>query len=173
MDKYDYKKEIYEERKKDVAAYVNRLGFKKIEYLQLSGYKGVGLEELIEKITELYVPNKNINTEIKIAECEKIVATLKILDLDSSILSAGYSGVIHIGQNEYEINIEKMTGYDIKTSKQSKITHANIGDVILVLLKRLDWDEKRKTYFKLGIGQTILLRHNETTIAFGKIKELR
>lgn len=169
MDRYDYDDKVYNDRCNQVNQFVSKLGFKKMEFMMVSGYTGYNINELLNKIVEMYKQiniNKNsiTNTNKEQIISETVNAQIKIINLDTQIICAGYEFILHVNTDEYQVIIDELKQFDIKTKKEINKNFARVNDVINVKIKRLD-DKK----IELNRFDRIIIRHNDATIGFGKI----
>ena len=163
MDKYDYNQDIFIDRKNKINEFIKKLGFKKLEYLMISGYTGYNLDLLLDKIKEIYPPEQDLNDIEDCKETFDIINTqVKILET-KTLISAGYQAIIHVGMEEYQIVIEELVNVDSQTKKVKNF--AKNGDVVQMKLKRLD-NEK----ISISKKDRIIFRHHDETIGFGKLK---
>ena len=168
MDKYNYDNKIYDDRCNQINNFASKVGFKRLEYIMVSGYAGYNINELLDKIENMYkninINKLNINIIKEQIISDNISAQMKIINLDTQIICAGYECILHVNKDEYQIIIDELTVFDIKTKKETKKNFAKINDVINIKLKRLD-DKK----FEVNKFDRIIIRHNDATIGFGKI----
>ena len=169
MDKYNFDNTVYEDRYKQVDKFISKLGFKTISYMMVSGYTGFGISELLARIEDIYkeitnnVAQVGINNDVIINDI--INAQIKIINLDTALMCPGYECILHIKTEEYQVVIEDLKQYDVKLKKEINKNFAKINDVVNVKFKRLD-DRK----FEVSAGDRVIIRHNDATIGFGKVK---
>ncbi len=172
MDIYNYDEDIYKKRCDAVAEYIMKVGFKTIEYIMISAFHDKNIFELLDKITILY--DKIAKTEIITinsdkVESEIITAQVKIIHLENDILAPGCECVCHIKKNEYQIIIDDLRLFDLKTKKITNKKFAKVNDVIYIKLKRLETKDNKKVMFEACLNDRIILRRNDATMGFGKI----
>ena len=97
IDAIKWSEDVLKERKKVLDDFIVKLGFKRVEYLPISGYNGTGLLDIInisQNINKLICDEKNEMLESK--ECTMILAQIKMINCDGIIISAGYVCVMHV-----------------------------------------------------------------------------
>jgi translation elongation factor EF-1alpha len=163
----------YQLVKEGIEKYIAKLGFKTVNVLPVSGYRGDNLTEmldLLKKISEEHIwcklgakepeyePSNKMNfpsVQIKIHHEEDF----------TKLITAGFQCILHCGRHEYQITFEKLCHYDLKADKLvNKGVIAKNGDVIVAKLK---CDETEK--FVWDGCERVILRQDNHTIAFGKL----
>jgi small GTP-binding protein len=178
MDLVKWDLDIFEKRKKVIDSYIKKLGFKRCEYLPISAYDGTGINEFFPLIDSFDFNNKAGTENIEPQICSQIVCQLKILHDDTfdKILSAGFEGILHVRNTEYQVVIDGFKHFDpktnqiIKSGKSACIIKNN--DVVLAKISPIVTDDGKKIEFNVGIKDRVILRKDDWTIAFGRVSKL-
>ena len=167
MDLINWDPVVHNHYKEILQNYIDKLGFKTVKWIPVSGFEGINLVDtiqndwysggsLLDNITELSLSINNRKLDIeKCIETNNLGAKIKIINCEN-IISSGYSCTAYIDGIETNGTIHKIKG---------KI-FARAGDIIDVLIRIKD-------KVKISIGARIILRNGELTIGFGKIINIR
>ena len=166
MDIYNYDEEIYKKRCEKINSFITKIGFKSIDYIMTSAFYGKNLLELLDKI--IVINEKLDKTETPVIEKKEsklITAQIKLINLDTDIIAPGYECVCHIKKNEYQVVIDDLRQYDLKTKKITNKKFAKVNDIIFAKIKLID----SKKYLEGNTDDKIIIRRNDSTVGFGKI----
>lgn len=180
MDLIRWNQEIFNEHKTILYPIIHKIGFKKVEYCGISGWTGENLlhshlsfgPSLIERISTkekktsqtIQINNNNTNNNIDNntqRDYYMICAKMIIMDTFKSILSAGFSGILHSGDYVIPVQITKI--------KDKVFAKAN--DIVSVIMKT----EKSQSNMvednsgNITLVRNIILRDNDGTVAMGLI----
>lgn len=167
MDIYNNDVNIFNERKNDIDKIIKKMGFKSINYIDISAITGYNIKELLNLINNIWnkyysniidknideIYNKYIYCKIKIINCE-------------NILSGGYECILHLKDKEYEVVLDNLRVVDMKTGELFKQKYGKINDVVMCKIRTLDNNE-----FLYNINNRIIIRKNDMTIGFGVIEK--
>lgn len=160
MDKVHWNRDAFESSKARVLPILKSAHYREIRFCPISGLEGEGLitdsrlgPSLIDTIVSLNPPMKINERKIPITS-DTFKANIFILNCP--VFSPGYSGVLHSIAGESDFNIEW-----IDTGKK-KTPFLRSGDK-----GRISFTCDRK--ITLSVGDRIILRNNNQTIAYGLI----
>ena len=140
--------------------YCKKLQFANIEHLNVSGYTGYNIMEIL-KIVNKYknltdslthsVLNTPISNSTIILQC--------LLYPQDTIITAGYQCILHNQSGEYEIVIDAI-----------KNVHIVKSGIPLTMKISLLTDAKNKT-IQTFVGERIIFRNSNITLGFGVVKK--
>jgi translation elongation factor EF-1alpha len=178
MDLIDWNVDIYNKYKSKLEDYIKKLGFKRYEFMPISGYTGKGIDDLFKLIDTFNFDKKSLtDTVVERKNYKEIVVQLKILynETFDKILTSGSEGILHIGTTEYEVAVSDFKHYDVVNNKIIKKTKGNNlmqnGDIVLAKLRVLSTDDN-KTDFTVALKDRVIFRKEDWTIAFGRVSKL-
>jgi elongation factor 1-alpha len=138
--------------------YIKQLSFKNVVHLNVSGYTGDGLFDILNEIDKFRNPDKISIVPVKkivdsfTAECMFFIKDLSVL------ISIGYRFIIHTVSGEYEVEINKITN---KTGKQVIVVRDSSPVTV-----ECKCDKKMETSNK----DRLICRDKDFTIGFGMVK---
>lgn len=137
------------EMKECVEKWCKKLRYKNIHHLDVSGYNGDNLLNILDYIEE----RKMSEVELKSSTSDKIDIKCAFYLPLGTVVSAGFICILHHISGEYEIEITKLMG------KRMIIGSGDCLDVKVKLNKKLNFTQ----------GDKIILRKDKNTIGYGKI----
>ena len=138
-----------------MTSYCKKLQFKNIEQLNVSGYLGDGVLDILP-IVDKYVA---IRAEYPSGrtESESKLVTIDCLIVADALITSGYQCIMHTQTGEYEIVVEGVKGTRIlKISTPSCIKVSTIKGICI------------NTF----IGDRVIFRNSSTTLGFGVVKSV-
>lgn len=136
--------------------YCKKLQFKNIEQLNVSGYTGDHLMDILPIVDKYRQPEKE-KKEITHIEQKTIYIEGIFYPSSTTIITAGYMCILHNESGEYEINIDAI-------KKTHIVKH---GVPILFKVSTLN-NSNIYTY----IGERTIFRNSDTTLGFGVVRKL-
>lgn len=166
MDSVNWDKEIYDDIINKITPFIKQCNFESVHYLPISGYKGINLIN-INGTPEWYSGKSFIDTLdsivlqttteelIKLSEWTHMLCNIKIL-WTSNLITCGYNCILHYGNAEYDIRIEKI-------EKKVFLKNKDIAKVLITSDKPIIRCNTRN----------IILRCSTNTVGFGKIIKVK
>ena len=177
MDLVDWNMEIFKSRQERLDTHIKKFGFKRVEYLGASAYQGRGIDDFFNLLDSFKLDNDKVELEQQ-ELCEQIVIQLKVLydDTFDKLITTGFTLVLHVRQSEYQVTIDGFKHYDTKTRKiVSKIGGNYVmknGDVVLAKVSIIVEPGSKKEKFYIGLKDRVILRSEDSTIAFGRVYKM-
>lgn len=157
IDTIDNLDERVNQIKEDFTNRIRKFKFRSIEFIPISAYTGLGIDNLLNHISSVKIEEKKEKKEKTFKTTENsIIKTKMMFDSIPNLISSGFKCIAH--SKDLYFNIEL---YKIIIEKKSYITNKDLGKLIDVEIKILDSIEE--------ITSNLIIRQNDITIGLARV----